>query len=64
MRLILLIGNLKLIGHNYLHPIAISICGLIQAWIVIFKSMRSKKNFCKLETNDLSRFDNDEEPIR
>lgn len=29
MRLILLIGNLKLIGYHYLHPIAISICGLI-----------------------------------
>ena len=27
-----------------------------------FKSMRSKKNFCKLETKDLSRFENDEDP--
>ena len=62
MRLVLLVGNLKLIGHLWLHPVAISLCGLIQAFAVVFKSMRSKKNFCKLETKDLCRFENDEEP--
>lgn len=55
MRLILLIGNLKLIGHHYLNPIFVSICGLIQAFTVVFKSMKSKKNFYKLELEDIKQ---------
>ena len=43
MRMILLIGNLKLVGHSYLNPIFVSICGLSQAVAVVFKSMKSKK---------------------
>jgi hypothetical protein len=53
MRMILLIGNLKLVGHSYLNPIFVSICGLSQAVAVVFKSMKSKKNFFKLEIEDL-----------
>lgn len=29
MRMIMLIGNLKLVGHSSLHPIFVSICGLL-----------------------------------
>ena len=57
MRMILLISNLKLIGHRYLNPIFVSICGLIQAFTVVFKSMKSKKNFFKLDIEDLKDFD-------
>ena len=53
MRMILLISNLKLIGHRYLDPIFVSICGLIQAFTVVFKSMRSKKNYFKLDIEDI-----------
>lgn len=62
MRLILLVGSLKLIGHKWLHPVAMSICGLNQAFAVVFKSMKKKKTFGKLELKDLSRFENDEDP--
>ena len=55
MRMIMLIGNLKLVGHGLLHPIFVSICGLSQAWMVLFKSMKSKKNFCKLEIEDVKK---------
>lgn len=48
MRMIMLISSLKLIGHKYLDPIFVSICGLLQAISVVFKSMKSKKKFYKL----------------
>ena len=65
MRMILLISNLKLVGHTYLGPILVSIAGLLQAITVVFKSMRSKKNFCKLEIEDLKKFDdNDESTVK
>jgi hypothetical protein len=53
MRLILLTSNLKLVGHHLLDPIFVSCCGLLQAVSVVFKSMKSKKNFYKLEMDDL-----------
>ena len=55
MRLILLIAGLKLIGHKILDPVFVSICGLIQAWCAVFKAMRSKKNYFKLEVGDLKK---------
>ena len=53
MRLVLLTSSLKLVGHSWLHPIFVSCCGLSQAMSVVFKSMKSKKNFYKLEVDDL-----------
>ena len=53
MRMILLIGNLKLVGHSYLDPVLVSICALSQAWASVFKSMKSKKNFFRLEIEDI-----------
>lgn len=52
-RMIMLIGGMKLVGHSYLDPVFVSICGLIQAITVVFKSMKCKKNFYKLEIEDL-----------
>ena len=63
MRMILLTGSLKLVGHSYLHPVSMAIAGLLQAFTGVFKSMRSKKNFCKLEADDLSQFVDDDEPL-
>jgi hypothetical protein len=51
--MIMLIGGMKLVGHSYLDPVFVSICGLIQAITVVFKSMKCKKNFYKLEIEDL-----------
>ena len=59
MRFVLLVGVLKLVGHSYLHPITMSICGWLQASCGIFKSMRSKKNFVKFETDDLDKYNDD-----
>ena len=53
MRLIMLTGNLKLIGHKYLDPVFVSMSGLCQAYAVVFKAMKSKKNFLKLDVEDL-----------
>jgi hypothetical protein len=53
MRMILLISGLKLVGHDYLGPIFVSACGLFQATCSVFKSMKSKQNFFKLEIEDL-----------
>jgi len=53
LRMILLTSNLKLIGHTMLDPIFVSICGLIMAVIVIFKTIKSKKNYYSLEVEDL-----------
>ena len=55
MRMIMLIFSLKLVGHKYLHPIFVSICGLLQAITVVFKSMKGKKKFYKLTTEDLKQ---------
>ena len=53
LRLILLTKGLQLKGHSYLDPVFVSGCALAMSIIVIFKSMRSKKNFYKLEADDI-----------
>ena len=53
MRMIMLIYSLNLAGHKHLHPIFVSICGLLQAITVVFKSMKGKKKFYKLTTADI-----------
>lgn len=56
-RMILLTKGLKLVGHNVLDPIFVSVCGLFQAFAVVFKSMKSKKNFYKLDVEDIKKED-------
>ena len=53
MRMIMLVSALKLVGHRYLDPIFVSICGLLQAVSVVFKSMKGKKKFYKLTIEDI-----------
>ena len=48
MRMIMLIFSLSLVGHKYLDPIFVSICGLLQAISNIYKSVKGKKKFYKL----------------
>ena len=55
MRMILLVSGLKLVGHKYLDPIFVSICGFMQAFTSVIKSMKNKKNFYKLEVEDLKQ---------
>lgn len=55
MRMVMLISSLKLVGHKYLDPIFVSLCGLIQASSVVFKSMKGKKKFYKLTFNDVEK---------
>ena len=52
-RMILLTSALKLVGHQILDPIFVSVCGLIQAFAVVFKSMKSKKKFYQLDVEDI-----------
>lgn len=54
MRMIMLISSLKLVGHKYLDPIFVSICGLLQAFSVVFKSMKGKKKFYKVTIQDVN----------
>jgi uncharacterized membrane protein len=54
LRMIMLISSLKLIGHKYLDPIFVSLCGLIQAISVVYKSMKGKKKFYKLTIQDVT----------
>jgi len=54
MRMMMLIYSLHLVGHQRLHPIFVSICGLLQAITVVFKSMKGKKKFYKLTTADIN----------
>lgn len=49
----MLISSLKLIGHRHLNPIFVSICGLLQAISVVFKSMKGKKKFYKVTMKDV-----------
>eukprot|EP00351_Strombidinopsis_sp_SopsisLIS2011_P000408 CAMPEP_0116875440 /NCGR_PEP_ID=MMETSP0463-20121206/7406_1 /TAXON_ID=181622 /ORGANISM="Strombidinopsis sp, Strain SopsisLIS2011" /LENGTH=101 /DNA_ID=CAMNT_0004521095 /DNA_START=932 /DNA_END=1237 /DNA_ORIENTATION=- len=55
LRMMLLISSLKLVGHDYLDPIFVSGCGLGQALFTVFKSMKGKKPFFKLSTEDLNK---------
>lgn len=55
MRMIMLISSLKLIGHRYLDPIFVSLCGLIQGVSVLFKAMKGKKKFYKLSAKDVEK---------
>ncbi len=55
MRMIMLISSLKLVGHKYLDPIFVSICGLLQAICNVYKSMKGKKKFYKLTIEDLEK---------
>lgn len=53
MRMIMLISSLRLIGHKFIDPIFVSICGLLQAISVVFKSMKGKKKFYKMTVKDV-----------
>jgi hypothetical protein len=52
LRFIMLVSALKLVGHKYLDPIFVTLCGLVTAILQVFKSLKSKKNFYKLTTQD------------
>ena len=56
-RLVMLVSGLKLVGHHLFDPIFVSICAFAQSICAIFKSMKSKKNFYKLEIEDLKQND-------
>ncbi len=50
----MLVFSLRLVGHKYLDPIFVSLCGLLQAISNVFKSMKGKKKFYKLTIQDLN----------
>jgi hypothetical protein len=39
--------------HDYRHPITVSVCGFTMAVTTVLKAIKSKKNFYKLEIDDL-----------
>lgn len=54
LRFIMLAKHLKLgFLHEYLDAIFVSCCGLAMAISTVFKSIKSKKNFYKLELDDI-----------
>jgi len=54
-RAFMLTSSLKLVGHYYLHPIFVSMCGVTQAVVTIYKTIRSKKPFAKLTQDDVTK---------
>jgi len=54
LRLIMLVSSLKLVGHDFLHPIFVSSCGLGQSGCTVFKSMMSKRPFYKLTIEEVN----------
>ena len=59
LRLILLTKSLKLYGHEMLDTIFVSGCALAMSIIVIFKTIKAKKNFYKLDVDDLNKTSDD-----
>ena len=55
LRFVLLTSSLRLMGHSVLHPILVSFCGLLMSTCVVFKSMKGKKDFCKLTVEGISK---------
>ena len=54
MRFLLLSAKLRITGfHEFQDPIFTSLCAVIMAIFVIFKQMRSKKAYYKLEIEDI-----------
>ena len=53
LRFVLLTSALRLVGHSILHPIFVSLCGLVMSSCVVFKSMKGKKDFYKLTIEDV-----------
>jgi hypothetical protein len=48
-RFLLLTKALKLFGHESLHPIFVSFCGLFQSWATVFKTLKGKSSFTMLK---------------
>ncbi len=44
MRMIMLLSKLKIVGHEYLNPIFVSLCGVCQAAANVFKVINEKNN--------------------
>jgi hypothetical protein len=55
LRFILLTSSLRLVGHSVLHPIFVSLCGLVMSICVVFKSMKGKKDFYKLTIDEAKK---------
>lgn len=53
LRFVLLTSSLRLVGHKIMHPIFVSLCGLVMSMCTVFKSMKGKKNFYKLTNEDV-----------
>lgn len=54
MRFLLLSAKLRIKGfHEFQDPIFTSLCAVVMAVFVIFKQMRSKKAYYKLEIEDI-----------
>ena len=53
-RFCMLVSSLRVVGHTWLDPIFVSICGLVQSMFNVFKSMKGKKNFYKLTIDEIN----------
>jgi hypothetical protein len=49
LRFFMLTKSLKTTGYQYLHPIFVATCGLVSAFISLFKSVYEKKIFIQLD---------------
>ena len=53
LRMTMLAKALKLIGHTWLNPIFVALCGVIQAGFAVFKGMNGKDSVFKLTIEDI-----------
>jgi len=54
LRMVMLVSSLKITGYSYLHPIFVSLCGVMQAGASVFKAMSGKSSIFKLTIEDVA----------
>lgn len=54
LRMLMLIKSLKIVGHSLLNPIFVSLCGVAQASLSVYKGMKGKQDVFKLTIEDIN----------
>lgn len=53
LRMLMLIKSLKLVGESWLNPVFVSLCGVAQASLSVYKGMKGKQEVYKLTVEDI-----------
>lgn len=58
LRMLMLVKSLKILGHTWLNPIFVSLCGVAQASLSVYKGMQGKQDVFKLTIEDINQENN------